>query len=223
MSLCPDHYTSPTISQLPSNPQRAIVDDSDKREVDWILDFKWRYGKLHYLIPWAGYSHMHMSWEPAEDLGNARELVYEFHREHPTKCWWWLHLEEWDWTFLWGYIFHSFSWISHLYNWCQHRYLPPTTAGGVLLGSESTMRLLIGHWSVVGLIKVVRRHTHLGFCCSYGFSLVYIHMWQPRGSAPKVRDDVTAVMIRFSPMAWDVSSAGYPQPYLDNLWSLWDR
>jgi len=37
---------------------------------------------------------------------------------------------------------------------------------------------------------------------------MYTHMWQPRGTAPKEGDDVTAAMIRFSPMARDVSRAG---------------
>jgi len=41
-----------------------------------------------------------------------------------------------------------------------------------------------------------------------GFILLYICMWQPRGSAPEWRDDVMAVMIRFSPMTRDVSRAG---------------
>ena len=44
----------------------------------------------------------------------------------------------------------------------------------------------------------MRRRTH---CFSYEVSLVYIRMWQPRGSAPKGGDDVMAFMIRFSAMA----------------------
>ena len=40
-----------------------------------------------------------------------------------------------------------------------------------------------------------------------GFLLLYRHMWQPRGSAPKGWYDVMAVMIGFSAMARDVSRA----------------
>jgi len=47
----------------------------------------------------------------------------------------------------------------------------------------------------------MRRSTHWFCFFSYEVSLVYIHMWQPRGSAPKGGDDVMAVMIRFSAMA----------------------
>ena len=69
------------------------------------------------------------------------------------------------------------------------------------------MRLLRGHWLVVGLTNFVRTRTHLGFVFLLGF-FCHIRMWQPRGSAPKGGDDVMAVMIRFSPMAQDVSRAG---------------
>jgi len=80
-----DRNTSPTASQPPSEPQLPVVDDSDEWEVDRILNFKRRNRKLHYLRPWVGYSYVRTSWEPAENLGNAQELVNEFHREHPRK------------------------------------------------------------------------------------------------------------------------------------------
>jgi hypothetical protein len=80
-----DRYTPPTAGQPPSEPQPTVVDDSDEWEVDRILDSKRRYRKLHYLVQWAGYSYVRTSWEPAENLGNAQELVDEFHREHPRK------------------------------------------------------------------------------------------------------------------------------------------
>jgi hypothetical protein len=80
-----DRYTPPTAGQPPSEPQPTVVDDSDEWEVDRILDSKRRYRKPHYLVQWAGYSYVRTSWEPAENLGNAQELVEEFHREHPRK------------------------------------------------------------------------------------------------------------------------------------------
>jgi hypothetical protein len=80
-----DRYTPPTIGQPPSEPHPVIVDDSEEWEVDRILDSKRRYRKLHYLVQWAGYSHVRTSWEPAANLENTRELVEEFHRKHPGK------------------------------------------------------------------------------------------------------------------------------------------
>jgi hypothetical protein len=80
-----DRYTPPTAGQPPSEPQPTVVDDSDEWQVDQILDSKRRYRKLHYLVQWAGYSSVRTSWEPAENLRNAQELVDDFHREHPRK------------------------------------------------------------------------------------------------------------------------------------------
>jgi hypothetical protein len=80
-----DCYTPPTAGQPPAEPQPTIVDDSDKWEVDRILDSNRRYRKLHYLVQWAGYGYIRTSWEHAQNLGNAQELVDEFHREHPRK------------------------------------------------------------------------------------------------------------------------------------------
>ena len=85
-----DRYTPPTAGQLPSEPQPTVVDDSEEWEVDRILDSKRCYRKLHYLLQSAGYSYVRTSWEPVENLGNAQELVDEFHREHPRKPRQWL-------------------------------------------------------------------------------------------------------------------------------------
>ena len=59
----------------------------------------------------------------------------------------------------------------------------------------------MGHIKSCGGIRI-------GFVSFCGVSLVDTRMWQPRGSAPKGGDDGMAVMIRFSPMARDVSRAG---------------
>jgi hypothetical protein len=80
-----DRYTPPTIGQPPSEPHPVIVDDSEEWEVDRILDSKRRYRKLHYLVQWAGYSHVRTSWEPVANLENTQELGEEFHRKHPGK------------------------------------------------------------------------------------------------------------------------------------------
>jgi len=61
-------------------------------------------------------------------------------------------------------------WISGQYKWRQHGILPPTIGGGVSPCTESAVRLLIGHGSVVGLTKVLRRRMHLGYVSSWGFS-----------------------------------------------------
>ena len=80
-----DHYTPPVVGQPSSEPHPVIVDDSEEWEVERILDSKQRHRKLHYLVQWAGYSHIRTSWEPFENLENARELIDEFHRDQPNK------------------------------------------------------------------------------------------------------------------------------------------
>ena len=80
-----DHYTPPVVGQPSSEPHPVIVDDSEKWEVERNLDSKQRYRELHYLVQWAGYSHIRISWEPFENLENASELIDEFHRDQPNK------------------------------------------------------------------------------------------------------------------------------------------
>jgi hypothetical protein len=83
-----DRYAEPVPGQQPSEPQPAIsAEDSDEEEweVERILDSRKRYRKLSYLVQWAGYNYVRTSWEPAENLENAAELLEEFHRENPAK------------------------------------------------------------------------------------------------------------------------------------------
>jgi len=39
--------------------------------------------ELHYFIKWIGCAEDENTWEPLEGLGNAQELVEEFHRQNP--------------------------------------------------------------------------------------------------------------------------------------------
>jgi hypothetical protein len=78
-----DRYSPAIIGQPSSEPQPTIVDDSGYEwEIERILDSTQRYRKLHYLVQWAGYNYVRTSWEPAENLENAQELVNEFHQTH---------------------------------------------------------------------------------------------------------------------------------------------
>ena len=82
-----DRYTPPVGSQPVSEPYPVVVDDSaeEEWEMEWLLDSNLRYRKLHNLVQWAGYNYLRTSWEPAENLGNAQELVDEFHQDQPNK------------------------------------------------------------------------------------------------------------------------------------------
>ena len=80
-----DQYTPPVSGQLWSEPHTMIIDDSEGWEVDHRVDSTRRNRKLHYLVQWARYRYVRPSREPAENLGNAQELVDEFHHSHPRK------------------------------------------------------------------------------------------------------------------------------------------
>jgi len=80
-----DHHTPPVVGQPSSEPHPVIVHDPEQWEVERTLDAKQRYRKLHYLVQSAGYSHIHTSWEPFENLENACELIDEIHRDRPNK------------------------------------------------------------------------------------------------------------------------------------------
>ena len=81
----PGRYTPPTASQPPSEPQPTGGNNCEEWDVEWIFDSMRRYRDLHYLVQWAGYCYVRTSWEPAENLGNCKDLVGKFPREHPRK------------------------------------------------------------------------------------------------------------------------------------------
>ena len=44
-----------------------------------------RWGKVHYLVKWKGYSDTHNEWVPSENCDNAKDAVEDFHKKFPTK------------------------------------------------------------------------------------------------------------------------------------------
>ena len=54
-------------------------------EVEAILESvrKGRWKKLWYFVSWKNYDASRNTWEPEENLANARDLVEEFHRRNP--------------------------------------------------------------------------------------------------------------------------------------------
>jgi hypothetical protein len=80
-----DRYTLLGRGQPPSAPHPMIMAETVECEVDRILDSRWRYQKLHYIVQWAGYNNISTSWEPAEHHKHARDLVDVFHRQRPDR------------------------------------------------------------------------------------------------------------------------------------------
>ena len=66
-------------------PPPDLMGGQEEWEVDNVLASR-RFGRnkaLQYLIKWKGFSEAHNSWEPKRNLGNADQLVKEFHDKNP--------------------------------------------------------------------------------------------------------------------------------------------
>ena len=81
--------TIPNRIQPPPPP--VVIDGETQYEIDAILDSKIdkrrRFCPLLYLVKWSGYegTDQETEWMPATELGNASELVGDFHSANPTK------------------------------------------------------------------------------------------------------------------------------------------
>ena len=81
-----ERHTADTIpGRVQPPPPPLTVAGEDEFEVEHVLDSRMSRGKLQYHVHWKGYPIADRTWEPAEFLENAAELVQDFHREHPEK------------------------------------------------------------------------------------------------------------------------------------------
>ena len=69
--------------QEPSKP--VIVEGEEEWEVEKILDAKKVRGQLRYLVSWKGFGKQDRTWEPIENLENAKETVEEFYKKYLKK------------------------------------------------------------------------------------------------------------------------------------------
>jgi hypothetical protein len=63
-------------------PDPIVVDGEVEYEVEEVLDSRWRYGRIEYLIKWRGFGVEHNSWEPGSHVFSPT-LVADFHTRHP--------------------------------------------------------------------------------------------------------------------------------------------
>jgi hypothetical protein len=64
-------------------PPPVVVDGDKEYEVDVIIDVKYIWGHLHYLVHWKGYSIAHDFWKPLEHVQHTAEALGEFYQECP--------------------------------------------------------------------------------------------------------------------------------------------
>src|SRR5260370_4026780 len=68
----------------PPQPGPIIINDQEEYEVEEVLDSRFRWGKLWYLVKFIGWSHSDNMWLP--HLGvHAPAVVEEFHLQHPDS------------------------------------------------------------------------------------------------------------------------------------------
>ena len=79
-------YQGNTIPNRATPPPPLIeLEDGPEYEVASILDSKIVRNKLYYLVDCLGYSPSEHTWEPVENVANARALLEDFHRQYPDK------------------------------------------------------------------------------------------------------------------------------------------
>jgi hypothetical protein len=63
-------------------PPPVVVHGEEEYVVDEVVDSRRRKGKLEYLVKWKGYTAEHDTWEPKENLDNAKAKVTAYHKKY---------------------------------------------------------------------------------------------------------------------------------------------
>src|SRR5258708_28058861 len=68
----------------PPQPGPVIINDQEEYEAEEVLDSRFRWGKLWYLVKFIGWSHSDNMWFPHSEV-HAPAVVEEFHLRHPDS------------------------------------------------------------------------------------------------------------------------------------------
>src|SRR6266446_2050338 len=74
-NVCPYHPDPILEHLLNPHPNPVLVDGSEEYEVESIVDSKYRYQRLHYLVKFKGWLDSDNEWLPADHLANAPDVV----------------------------------------------------------------------------------------------------------------------------------------------------
>ena len=85
VSLLEPHVANTFPGRVVPVPLPIQVDGLPEFEVASILDSKFWYRKLFYLVDWVGYDASDRTWEPAGHLSNAALEISKFHSKYPYK------------------------------------------------------------------------------------------------------------------------------------------
>jgi hypothetical protein len=71
------------MGKLITGPAKPVkVEGQEEWEIEKILNAKWFRGWKRYLVWWKGFTAETDSWEPEENLENAKDLIKEFHDQY---------------------------------------------------------------------------------------------------------------------------------------------
>ena len=82
VKLYHDHLPGQPVST--PGPSNVMEDRKEEYEVEFIVDSWYKGKRLEYLIHWQGWSETDRTWEPLSNLGNAADVVCDFHASHPS-------------------------------------------------------------------------------------------------------------------------------------------
>ena len=66
-------------------PPPMEVDGEEQWEIEDVLDSRFYYGKIQYLVKWLDYPDTDNQWLPAGEMEGARELTSSFHERYLNK------------------------------------------------------------------------------------------------------------------------------------------
>ena len=69
---------------LDPRPNPVLINGSEEYKVESIVDSKYRYRCLHYLVKFKGWPDSDNEWLPAVHLANAPDAVQDFHLHYPS-------------------------------------------------------------------------------------------------------------------------------------------
>ncbi|KAF8747306.1 hypothetical protein RHS01_11335 [Rhizoctonia solani] len=69
-----------------NRPPLVTVDREEEYEVEGITDMEKRDGKWFFRVKWKGYGSEENTWEPRENLRNAKEVLKKFEKEMKEKA-----------------------------------------------------------------------------------------------------------------------------------------
>ena len=65
-------------------PSNITEDHKEEYEVESVVDSQYKGKRLEYLVHWKGWSDTDCTWEPLSNLGNAADVIRDFHASHPS-------------------------------------------------------------------------------------------------------------------------------------------